>query len=560
VSRGSQREKTVGTPANFVAVFRPTVFRKAFSSTIIALSIAAALCGCGRPMDRADLVLLNGGEPQTLDPAAMTGQLDARIAYALFEGLTSFDQTGTPKPGVAESWEISKDGLHYTFHLRHNAKWSNGDILTSADFLNSWRRTLLPATGSEYASQFYYIHNAKDFNEGKLTDFSQVGVRAPDPWTVEVTLDNPTPFFLDLCAFATLLPVHVPSIEACQKRGESWTKPGKLIGNGAFTLKEWRLFDRIRLVKSPTYWNAANVQMRSIDVLPTDNRNTAFNFYATGVADLMLDKNLTPTAFLDDLKKRPDYHPAPFLGNYFIRFNVTKKPFNDPRVRMAFSLAIDKKIITEKITRAGEQPADSLTPPGTANYDPPPGLTYDPKRARELLAAAGYPNGENFPIVYYLTTGNTGGVDGDIGVELQGMLAKELGVKIQLQRQEWAVYLNSLSRLDYDFCRSSWVGDYNDANTFLSCFVTDDGNNRTGWSDHQFDELIAAAGREADLHHRAEIFRKAEHMLVSEAVPICPLYYYVGIQLYDGSRLGGIQANVIDEHPLKSLFWKTAPR
>ncbi len=514
------------------------------------------LCGCGPAMNRADVVLLNGGEPQTLDPAAITGQLDGRVAYALFEGLTAFDETGTPKPGVAERWEISDDGLHYTFHLRHNANWSNGDIVNSADFLNSWRRALLPETASEYASQFYYIHNARAFNEGKIKDFSQVGVRTPDDWTVEITLDNPTPFFLDLCAFSTLLPVHIKSIEECEKRGESWTKPGKLIGNGAFVLQDWRFADRIRLVKNPQYWNAANVGMRSVDLLPITKPDTAFNFYATGIADLLVDKNLTPTALLDALKKRPDFHSAPFLGTYFIRFNTKRKPFDDPRVRLAFSLVIDKKRITDKITGAGEQPAFSLTPPGTANYTPPPGLGYDPELARKLLAEAGYPGGKGFPIVSYLTTGNMGGIDSEIGVELQDMFKRELGVEIQMQRQEWGVYLNSLTTLDYDFCRSTWVGDYNDANTFLSCFVTDDGNNRTGWSNPHFDELIAAAGREADRTRRANLFREAEHMLVTDAAPICPLYYYVGVQFYDATRLGGIQANLTDEHPIKNLYWK----
>ncbi len=522
--------------------------------------LALFLSGCGRALDRADLVFLNGAEPQTLDPAAMTGQLEARIAYALFEGLTAFDQNGNPQPGVAEKWDVGPDARIYTFHLRHTARWSNGDPVTSADFIASWKRALLPATGCEYTSQFAPIHNATAFNEGKVTDFGEVGVRALDEYTLQVTLDNPTPYFVSLCAFSTLLPVHTPSVAKYDKLGESWTKPGRLIGNGAFTLQEWRLFDRIRLLKSATYWNAAHVGMQSIDALPTASRNTAFNFYATGVADLMMDKNLVPTAFIDELKRRPDYHAAPFNGTYFVRYNVTRKPFDDPRVRLAFSLVTDKKLITEKITRAGEQPAPSLTPPTTANYTPPTGLDYNPERARSLLAEAGFPGGKGFPIVYYLTTGDTGGVDADIGVELQGMYRRELGVEVQIQRQEWQVYLNSLSRLDFDFCRSSWVGDYNDANTFLACFITNDGNNRTGWSNPEFDRLIADAGREADISKRAAIFAEAEHLLVSEGVPICPLYYYVGIQFYDGERLGGLSANAIDEHPLKNLYWSSRRR
>jgi len=524
---------------------------------IFILLALAAFFGCERAMNRADLVVLNGVEPETIDPALLTGQPDGRIAYTLFEGLTSFDQHGDPQPGVADRWEISPDGRIYTFHLRNNGQWSNGDPVTSNDFVRSWERTLKPETASEYAGQLYYIHNARPFNEGKVKDFREVGVKAPDPLTLIVTLDNPTPFFLDLTAFNTLLPVHMPSVEACEKRGEPFTKPGKCIGNGAFVLKEWRLFDRIRIEKNPRYWNAANVHMQTVDILPIAKPMTAFNFYSTGLADVMIDKTLTPTPLLAELKKRPDFHSAPFLGNYFLRFNVTRKPFTDVRVRLALTLAIDKKLITEKITRAGEVPADSFTPPNTAGYYPPPGLKRDVARAKQLLAEAGFPDGKGFPLVYYLYKGEAD-VDRDIAVELQSMWRETLGFTVQLAPQEWKVYLASLTNLDYDFARSSWVGDYKDANTFLGCFVTGDGNNRTGWSNARFDELIAAAGREVDREKRFAIFRDAEKLLATDDVPICPLYYYVGVQFYDADRLGGIEANLTDEHPIKSMYWKTA--
>ncbi len=517
--------------------------------------LVAVLAGCVRVPDRADLVFLNGAEPESIDPALITGQPDGRITYALLEGLTAFDAKGLPQPGVAERWELSPDGRVYTFHLRRDAKWSNGETVTARDFLASWRRTLLPETAAEYAYQLHYIRNARDFNEGKIKDFAEVGVRVIDDFTYEVTLDNPTPFFISLCAFTTLLPVHVPTVERCEKAGLSWTKPENFVSNGAFTLKEWRLFDRIRLVKSETYWNKANIGMKSIDVLPSGRPMTAFNFYATGLADLMMDKGLAPTPLMNELKKRPDFHAAPFLGNYFMRFNCKRKPFQDARVRLAVSLVIDKQLIVDKITRAGEVPAFSLVPPGAAGYEPPPGLTRDTERARKLLAEAGFPGGKGFPIVYYLFKGDSD-LDRDIGVELQGMFARELGVTIQLQQQEWKVYLASLSALDFDLCRSTWVGDYADPNTFMDMFVTDGGNNRTGWSNKTYDDAIAAAGRELDPQKRFAIFRDAEKILVSDEAPICPLYYYVGIQFYDAERLGGIESNLTDEHPLKSMYWK----
>jgi oligopeptide transport system substrate-binding protein len=532
-------------------VFQPAI---RLSLAVLILAFAAA---CGRLPDRADLVFINGAEPEPLDPPLITAQATGRVAYAVFEGLTHFNPEGIAQPGVAEKWELSPDGLVYTFHLRRDSRWSTGDPVTAHDFKYAWSRALMPATASEYASQMYYIKNAAPFNEGKITDPEPIGIKVLDDWTLQVTLENPTPYFLDLCAFSTYLPVHRPTVE---KYTDWATKADHFVGNGPFLLKEWRLFDRVRLVKNPNYWNAPSIAMNSIDVLPSAKANTAFNFYATGIADLMMDKGLAPTPLMNELKKRPDFHASPFLGNNFIRYNVSRKPFNDVRVRLAFSLAIDKKLITEKITRAGEIPASSLTPPNTGNgYMPPPGLTENVEEARRLLAEAGYPGGKGFPIVYYLYKGDSD-VDRDIAVELQGMFARVLGVNMQLQAQEWTVYLNSQSSLDYDLCRSSWVADYNDPNTFLNMFVTNDGNNRTGWSNPKYDGLIAAAGRELDKQKRFEIFQQAEKILISEDAPICPLYYYVGIQFYDGEKLGGIIPNLLDEHPLRYLHWKKPRR
>lgn len=500
---------------------------------------------------RADLVFLNGAEPETLDPAIITGQPEGRIADALFEGLTSFDAGGEAKPGVAESWELSADRLTYSFHLRTNAAWSDGNPVTADDFVRSWRRTLAPETASEYAYQLYYVKNGRLFNEGKLKDFSQVGVKALDAHTLQVVLENPTPFFLDLCAFPTLLPVPVKLIEQV---GDSWIKPGKLIGNGPYLLKDWRINDHIRLEKNPRYWDRDKVALGTIDVLPMAKANTALNFYLSGLADLSMDKGLIPPALLNDLRKRNDFHSAPFLGTYFLRFNTTKKPFDDPRVRQAFSLVVDRNTLVEKITRAGEVPAFSLVPPGTAGYQPPEGLHPDLERARRLLAEAGYPKGKGFPLVGYLYS--EGELNEALAVELQGMFRSALGITINLQRQEWKVYLRSLSSLDYDLARSTWVGDYRDPNTFLDMFVTNGGNNRTGWSNAQYDQLIASAAKELDPKKRFEIFQKAERLLIVDQAPICPLYFYVGIQLYDPAKLGGIEANLLDEHPLKAMYWK----
>ncbi|MEO6845656.1 MAG: peptide ABC transporter substrate-binding protein [Chthoniobacterales bacterium] len=530
------------------------IFRRICFLALLALFALIGLTACHHQKP-ADLVMINGAEPETVDPAIITGQPEGRIANALFEGLTSFGPDGKPVPGVAKSWEISPNAKTYTFHLRDNAKWSDGKVVTAQDFVNSWKRTLTPSTASGYAYILYGIKNAEAYGEGKITDFSQVGVKALDDKTLQVELESPIPYFLDLCAFVTYQPVRLDIVE---KFGDSWIKPGNIVTNGAYTMESWRINDKMRLRKSPTYWNADAVKMNTVDILPISQANTAFNFYLSGAADLTLDKGLVPPSLLDELKHRADFHAAPFLGSYFLRFNCVKSPFKDERVRKAFSMAVDKKRITEKITRAGELPAKSFVPPGIAGYSSPDALPYNPEEARRLLAEAGYPGGKGFPLVRYLYS--EGELNQAIAEEILDMWKQNLGVTINLTRQEWKVYLNSLTSLDYDIARSTWVGDYADPNTFLDMFITDGGNNRTGWSSKQYDAWIAAASREPDPAKRLEILKQAEKLLIDTAAPICPLYYYVGIQLYDADRLGGIQPNLLDEHPIKSMFWKKSPR
>lgn len=521
------------------------------SAAMAVLCAALMLPGCGRTEKRADLVFLNGSEPETLDPALITGQPEQRAVMALFEGLLAFNSTSDPRPGMADRWTISDDKLVYTFHIRDNARWSNGDKVTARDFADSWQRALDPATASDYASQLYFIKNGKPYNEGTLKDFSEVGVKVIDDSTLQVTLENPTPFFLELCSFSTLCPVHMPTVK---KYGDDWIKPGKMVCNGPYMLAAWRVNDRITLVKNPNYWDAQNVKLDTIDVLPISNAMTALNFYELGNADLMMDKGLTPVSLINELKKRPEFHSAPFLGNYFMRFNCTRPPFNDARVRKAFALVVDKELIVNKITRAGEHTAASFVPPGTPNYTPPPGLERNVELAKKLLTEAGFPDGKGFPRVNYLYDDKE--LNEKVAIEIQNMLARDLGIEVGLQKQEWKVYLNSMSRVDYDFCRSSWVGDYADANTFLGCFVTNDGNNRTGWSNAAYDKLIADANREPDVEKRAGMFREAEKILISDEATICPLFFYVGIQFYDDKKIGGISPSLLDNHPLKDMFRK----
>ena len=515
------------------------------------LLLPLLLAGCSPHQQRADLVFINGAEPETLDPAVITGQPEGRIVNALFEGLLRFDKKGNAVPGVAASWEISLDARSYIFHLRPEARWSDGKQVIAQDFVDSWQRTLNPVTASAYSYQLFSVVGAEDFANGKSKDFSTVGVKALDAATLQVTLHQPTSYFLDLCAFPTLYPVRTDLIA---KYGDDWVKPGKLIGNGAFLLDAWRINDSVLLKKNPHYWDFAHVDLQSVQVLPISQANVAYNFYAAGQADLIMDKGLAPPSLLDALKVRSDFHAAPFLGSYFLRFNCAKGPFTDSRVRKAFSMALERKRITTKITRAGESTALSFVPPGISGYHAPEGLAENVDEARRLLAEAGYPGGKGFPLTTYLYS--EGELNEGVAIELQSMWKEQLGVSVQLARQEWKVYLNSLGSLDYGIARSSWVGDYPDPNTFLDLFLSGSGNNRTGWSNPKYDKLIADAAAETTTTRRFETLRQAEELLVRDEAPIAPLFFYVGIQLYDPERISGIEANVLDEHPLREIFRK----
>jgi oligopeptide transport system substrate-binding protein len=515
---------------------------------VLCGGICLFLSSCNQRPRGVDLIIINGAEPQTLDPALHIGQIEGRIVRELFEGLCTRDARGQVQPGMAERWDISPDGTRYTFHLRPGIRWTNGDPVTARDFERSWLRVLDPQSLAEYAYILYFIKNAESYHKGQITDPSAVGIRALDDRTLQVDLIAPTPFFASLTAFPTYSPVHLPSV---QVYGEAWVKPAHIVTNGPYRMLDWRINDRVSVVKNPSYWNAGAVDIPRVDFLAVTKSSTAFNLYATGQADLILDKGLIPASLLDLLQSRPDCHTYTYLGTFFFRFNCTRPPFDDPRVRAAFTAALDRQRIVTKITRASEKPAASFTPPGIPGYDPPPGIDYDPARARLLLADAGFSGGKGFPNVSILY--NKTELNESIAVEVQAIWQETLGVHVELRNQEWASYLNSLKRLDFDIARSSWVGDYLDPNTFLDCFITNGGNNNTGWSNARYDALIAAANREPDPARRMQIFREAETLLLQEGVPFVPVYFYAGVLFYDPARLSGIEPNPLAEHPVRDM-------
>ena len=525
---------------------------------VCALFMAGALSACTRSLPPADLTIINSAEPGSLDPATCTGLEELRVCMGLFEGLMRVDPvTARPIPGLAERYEKSPDGLTYTFHLRTNLTWSTGGRITAHDFLWSWLRALHPTNHSEYAGQFFYIKGAHHYHTNEARHPSQVAIHALDDLTLRVELVNPAPFFLDICAFQTLSVVPRHLIE---KHGDAWMRIRPLATSGPFTLELWRLNDRIRIRRNPRYWDAANTHSDIIDLLPIRNASTAINLYERGGVDIIWDKELIPSDLYPLLRtneaRRAHFHSFDYLATYFLRFNTTRPPFNDPRVRRALAMSIDKHRLVHRILKTGEPVATQLVPPGTANslrIDPPP---HDTEGARRLLAEAGFPNGAGFRPFEYLFESVTGGaasIHGKIAVELQQMWQRELGLKVDLRQMEKQVQLKAMRSLDYDVARSSWIGDYNDPNTFLDLFRSDNGNNRTGWKNAPYDLLMREADTTLDLSRRATLLREAETILIRHEAPIVPIYYFNGFNYHDPSRVQGIHGNILDIHPMNAI-------
>jgi len=521
------------------------------------LTLASVLVGCGRRDPPADLVIVNGAEPGSLDPATSTGLEELRITMALFEGLMRVDpETARPVPGLAARYTISPDGRVYTFFLRTNLQWSTGERITAHDFVYSWRRVLDPATASEYAGQLFYIRNAEAYYKREIKDPAQVGVAALDDLTLRVELVNPTAFFLDLCAFQTLSVVPRAAIE---KHGDRWLRSPPVPVSGPYQLERWQLSDRVRLRANPRYWDAANTRCQVVDLLPIRSAATTFNLFQRGAVDIIWDKELIPSELYPFLRTneahRASFHSFNYLGTYFLRFNTTRPPFDNPLVRRALAMSIDKTRLVNKILKTGEQTAAQLVPPGTANSLAIDGLPFDPEGARQLLKQAGFEGGKGMRPIEYLFESVSGGSSphAKIGVELQQMWQQELGVKVELRQMEKQVYLKAQRSLEYDVTRSTWIGDYNDPNTFLDLFRGNNGNNRTGWKNARYDQFMDQAAAQTDLARRAELLRDAETILIRDDAPIAPVYYFSGFNYYNPARVSGVYGNILDVHPINAI-------
>jgi len=504
--------------------------------------------GCGTTGgEKPDFVFLIGAEPETIDPALVSGQPGGRVANNILEGLTyRHPQDLHPMPGMAESWDLSDDGRTYTFHLRNTA-WSDGTPFTAHDFVYEWQRVLTPATASKYANMLYPVKNAEAFNRGDITDPDQLGFKAVDDHTLVVELHSPCAYFLDLCSFYTLLPAPRHVVE---QYGQDWIRPEHIVSNGAFTLDAWYLNRSIRYRKNPRYWNADAIALNLVEAIPSDNINANFNLYMSGVVD-WTDSGAVPQFVVPDLKKRADFHVAPYFCTYFYRFNVNRKPFDDARVRKALFLAMDRQAIVEYVTKAGQIPAHSLVPPGLPGYQEVQLPERNVEEARRLLAEAGYPGGKGFPKAEVLF--NTSESHKNIAEVLQQQWKEALGINVQLVNQEWKVFLATTQAEDYQISRGSWIGDYLDPNTFLDMWTSTNGNNRTGFKDPVYDVLIERAARTVDPAERMALLHQAETVVTDQDMIILPVYYYVVQNLYDERDFAGLTPNLLNTIELKSI-------
>ena len=496
----------------------------------------------------------NGSEPQGLDPHVVTGVPENHLIRALFEGLAVKNPyTLEPEPGVAERWEFSADQRVVTFHLREDALWSNGDQMTAHDYVWSWQRALNPAMGNLYAYMLYPMLNAEAFATGKIEDFDEVGVKALDDHTLQVTLTEPTPFFLQLMDHYSTFALHRPTIEKfgnATDRFTRWTRVENIVSNGAFRLTEWKLNRRISMAKSDTYWDSDNVKLNGVVFYPTENIVSEERMFRVGQLHYTQTIPLDKIPVYQAMENSP-YVQAPYLGTYFFLINTTRPPVDDVRVRKALSMSIDRQKLNDTVLQKSNVPAYSITPPGTLGYQPPKLFDYDPGQARQLLADAGFPDGQGWPgleLIY-----NTSESHRKIAVALQQMWKDVLNIQVTISNQEWKVYLDSVTQMEFDVARRGWIGDYVDPNNFLDLFLTGGGNNNTGFSDPRYDEMITRLAPQAKTREeRFAIFKEAETMLM-EQMPILPIYTYTSKHLIHHS-VKGMPANLMDSLNLKYVW------
>ena len=502
---------------------------------LLAALMLFSLFGCTES-NVEELAVCVGSEPATIDPALNSAVDGATMLVHLFEGLYKLDETGTPVPAQADSVAISDDMLTYTFTLRDDILWSDGEPVTAGDFEYAWKRAADPATAADYGYMF-------DVIDGFAYDESiDMAVTAVDDMTLEVKLTAPCNYFLELVAFPTYFPVRQDIIEANISNGEEiWaTDPATYVSNGSYTLTEWSHDSYILVTKNQNYYDVDTIGPETIKFVLMDDANAMLAAFTTG--ELLLIDDI-PTDEIANNSDNPEFYKKGQLGTYYVSMNTEEAPFDDPMVREALSLVIDRNYIAEQIGQAGQIPATAYVPVGMADADATKDFRevggdyysaaaedYDANcdTARALLADAGYPNGEGFPVFTYLYNTSTG--HQAIAEALQQMWKEELNIDCTLESQEWNTFLETRKEGNYSVARDGWLGDYNDPITFLDMFTSMSGNNNAQWKNADYDALIADIKVETDREARYQMMHDAEDLLMNDSV-VAPIYFYVDIYM-----------------------------
>lgn len=499
------------------------------------------------------LLLGNGSEPHSLDPHINSSMNGHHVIMSLIEGLIAPHPTddSLPHPGIAYKWE-NENNTVWTFHLR-DTNWTNGDPVTAHDFIYGFKRILSPRLGSQYAEMLFSMENAKAFNEGEITDFTKVGAEAIDDHTLQITLKDPIPYFYNIVKHTSWFPVNRRTVEkhgAMDDPANNWIRE-EYVGNGPFKLKNWQMNQIIEVEKNPDYWDAASIKLNGIKFFPIVSENTENQMFDAGALHLtyQVPADMVPI-YLE--KKEPTLRIDPYLGTYYYVLNVTVPPLDNPKVRKALSLAINRKTLVRRVTQRGELPATSFTPPGIKSYQPEPMESYNPKRARELLAEAGYPGGKDFPKFTLLF--NTLERHKAIAEAIQQMWKQILGIDIEIRNQEWKVFIDTLAAGNYQIARKGWIGDYMYPDTFLRILKSDSGQNDSKYSNPKYDSLLESSYLEKDDRKRLEILAKAESIILDE-LPIIPIYYYVKDHRID-LRVKGWHPTPMDVRNYKNVYFE----
>ncbi|HEM8179856.1 TPA: peptide ABC transporter substrate-binding protein [Providencia rettgeri] len=468
-------------------------------------------------------------EPASLDPVKSVGLTEAQVMRDLFEGLVNQDDHGKPIPGVAQRWDTA-DNRIWTFTLRSDAHWSNGDPVTAQDFVYSWQRLVSSGTTSPFAwfAALAGINNAQDIIDGKLP-VEQLGVEAVDTHTLKITLNKPVPYFPSLTANFSLFPVHQKTVE---KFGNDWIKAGNLVGNGAFVLSDRVVNEKIVLVPNKNYWDHQNTVITKVTFVPINQESHATNRYLAG--DLDITESFPKQRYQKLLKDIPNEVFTPDqLGTYYYAFNTQRAPTDDVRVRKALSMAIDRQLIANKVLGTGEKPANYFTPDVTDGFKPEKGLynSYSQKeldqRAKVLLQQAGF--GPNHPLELTLLY-NSSENHQKIAIAIASMWKKKLGAEVKLVNQEWKTYIDSRNTGNFDVIRASWIGDFNEPSTFLFLLTSQHSGNIPKFNNPIYDEVIASASIETNAQLRNRYYNNAEAIIAKEA-PIAPIYQYTNARL-----------------------------